>query len=84
MAEEVIFEYAGHTESEKIDKRKGSVILTYIVRLKSVRRNLNDDDFSLSISSGSKALFDKYPRGCEVPVLINKTQQRKLLGADQK
>jgi hypothetical protein len=79
MGEEILFEYAGHTEQERLDNR-GILKTRYSVKLKSVKRTADDDSFALTVSSESKQLFEKYPRDCTVPVQLNKTSQKTLGG----
>ncbi len=79
--EELLFEYAGHTEQEKLDNR-GFLKTRYSVKLKSVKKKADDDTFVLTVSSENKALFEKYPRDCVIPVQLNKTSQTRL-GAEK-
>ncbi len=73
MSEEVVLEYAGSSVSKRKDK-EGNIIEVYKVKLQDDKKR-----YTLTISDGSDALFDKYPEDCEVPIQLNKSSQTKLM-----
>ncbi|MCL5949473.1 MAG: hypothetical protein M1490_03235 [Candidatus Bathyarchaeota archaeon] len=73
MAEEITMKYAGSSVSKRKDK-EGNIIEIYKVKLQDDKKK-----YTLTISEGSDALFEKYPEDCEVPIQLNKTSQTKLV-----
>lgn len=71
-SEEVLLVYAGSSTNKRIDK-DGHLIVTYKVKLQDEKKR-----YTLMISDGNSAILAKYPEGCELPVVLNKTRQTKL------
>jgi hypothetical protein len=72
MSDEILLKYAGQSSSKRLDK-EGNLIETYKVRLQDDKKH-----HTLTISSSDEGLFDVYPEGCELPIQLNKSSQRKL------
>jgi co-chaperonin GroES (HSP10) len=73
MPEEILLKYAGQSTTKRKDK-DGNIIAVHTVRLQDDRKH-----YKLSISSGDESLFDQYDEDCELPIILGKSSQTKLV-----
>jgi co-chaperonin GroES (HSP10) len=73
MPEEILLKYAGQSSTKRKDK-KGNVITVHTVRLEDAEKT-----YKLAISSGDESLFDIYDEDCELPIILGKSSQTKLM-----